>query len=100
MFTLSSRARALEERIRQLQRQLLDETLANQLLQKKWNELVRRINEKGGEQFLREGRIVGPSKNQFSPDDLRRLLQLCHPDKHNGSALAVEMTAKINKARS
>lgn len=36
---------------------------------------------------------------QFSEDDLRRLLQLCHPDKHNGKQMAIDMTIKIQKLR-
>lgn len=58
-----------------------------------WNALVKRINEKGGEQFLTEGVISPPA--QFSQDDLRRLIQLCHPDKHANSTLSVEMTQKL-----
>ncbi len=33
--------------------------------------------------------------SQLSEEDVHRLLQLCHPDKHNGSSLAVEMTQKL-----
>lgn len=59
-------------------------------LKVKWNNLVERINEKGGESFL-DG-----DSTQFSQDDIRRLLQLCHPDKHNSSTLSLDMTQKLN----
>lgn len=67
----------------------------------KWNDVVRQINEKGGEAFLKHGKIhdVPNTQNQFSDDDLRSLLQLVHPDKHCGKQSAVQMTQKINKLR-
>lgn len=36
---------------------------------------------------------------QFDDADLRRLLQLCHPDKHGNSDLSLAMTTKLNQAR-
>lgn len=46
--------------------------------------------------ILEESKVKEP---QFSEDDLRRLLQLCHPDKHNGKQMAINMTVKIQKLR-
>lgn len=57
-------------------------------LQRKWNNLVDRINAKGGEDFLQ-------SSPPFTPEDLQKLIQLCHPDKHGGKPLATEMTQKL-----
>jgi hypothetical protein len=57
---------------------------------KKWNELVEKINARGGEDFL-EGKV----QSQFSADELTRLIQLCHPDKHDGKSMAVELTQKL-----
>ena len=59
-----------------------------------WNALVKRINAKGGEQFLE-----GSSNNQFTEDDIKKLLQLCHPDKHDGKQIAVDMTQKLLQLR-
>jgi hypothetical protein len=45
------------------------------------NELVNRIN-----------------SGEFSPlteDDARRIIRLCHPDKHNNSKASNEITAKL-----
>lgn len=70
-------------------------------LQAKWNDVIERINEKGGEAFLNHGELYGfakPSK-QFTDDELRSLLQLVHPDKHGGKQSAVNMTQKINQLR-
>lgn len=62
-----------------------------------WDALVHRINRLGGEAFLRSGeRHVAA---QFTPDELRSLIQLCHPDKHEGKPAATEMTAKLLKMR-
>ncbi len=56
-----------------------------------WNELVRRVN--------KENYFTGKRSNQFSPDDLDRILILCHPDKHGGKQIATEITQKILEIR-
>lgn len=58
-----------------------------------FNKLVDVINKKGGKQFLDHGVIAPP--DQFTQDELRTLINLCHPDKHNGKETAVEMTQKL-----
>lgn len=63
----------------------------------KWNSLVESVNRAGGEAVLKKTK---PKPNdQFSEEDIRRLLQLCHPDKHDGKQSAVEMTQKLNRMR-
>jgi hypothetical protein len=68
-------------------------------LQVKWNDLVERVNEKGGEDFLKHGIMPEDAPPQFSQDEIKRLLMLCHPDKHDGKAMAVEMTQKLLRLR-
>lgn len=34
-------------------------------------------------------------KSQFSKDEIKALVSLCHPDKHNGKESAKNMTAKL-----
>lgn len=53
-----------------------------------WNTLVNRINAKGGEAFLN-------SEQQFTQDELKTLIQLCHPDKHDGKESAVRITQRL-----
>jgi hypothetical protein len=60
---------------------------------RQWNDLVARINALGGEQFLRGGERQVAA--QFTADELRSLIQLCHPDKHAGKPIATEMTTKL-----
>ncbi len=55
-----------------------------------WNALVRRINDLGGEQFLK-----APKPAQFTKEEIQKLILLCHPDKHDGKPMANEMTAKL-----
>jgi len=59
-----------------------------------WNELVGQINAKGGRDFL-----DGSGFPRLSKDDITRLLQLCHPDKHGGKPQAVDMTQKLLRLR-
>lgn len=68
-----------------------------------WNKLVRIINEKGGQRFLETAilpeHISGHRHlpaTAFEKKDIRRLKQLCHPDKHNNSTLSQEVTAWLN----
>ena len=37
---------------------------------------------------------------EFTPEELKKLITLCHPDKHDGSKIAEEMTAKLLEMRS
>lgn len=62
-------------------------------LQDKWNALIKRINAKGGEQFLEHG-VIKPSA-QFTEEELSKLIRLCHPDKHNNSLTSNEMTVRL-----
>lgn len=66
---------------------------ANDRLLAQWNTVVRQINAKGGDRFLEHGTLAAPSP--FSQEDIRRLIHLCHPDKHDGKPMAVEMTQKL-----
>lgn len=67
---------------------------------KKWNNLIERINSLGGEEFLTHAKIGNRSTNsQFTDAELRSLLQLVHPDKHDGKQSAVTLTQKINQLR-
>lgn len=87
MIVLSSTHRQLELRHWELEARY-------GLLLAKWNALVTRINKKGGEEFL-----DGEGAPRLSQDDIKRLLMLCHPDKHDGKSAAVEMTQKLLKLR-
>lgn len=71
-------------------------------LRGKWDGLIEELNAKGGREFIDKARI--PSKQQvlsapFGDDDLRKLLSLCHPDKHGGKKIAEEMTVKLLRMR-
>lgn len=59
-----------------------------------WNSLIAEINKKGGRDFLDSN-----LKSQFSKEDIDKLILLCHPDKHNGKRLAVDLTSKLLKLR-
>lgn len=62
-----------------------------------WNQLIEIINAKGGEDFLKHGSIGG--NNPFTPEDVKKLVMLCHPDKHDGKPMAVELTQKLLKLK-
>lgn len=79
-----------------LQRQHLHLRMQYQDLLSRWNTLVGQINAKGGAAFLNGDRA---GARLFSEEDIKRLLILCHPDKHGGKRLAHEMTQRLLKLR-
>lgn len=79
---------------RQLRAQHEGLYLAYQALLSKWNRLAERINKLGGEDFL-----SGEREKPFCDEDIRKLLQLCHPDVHGGKPLAQEMTVRLLEMR-
>lgn len=86
MFVLESTYKKLLARYRELDR-------FNDRLLEQWNQVVKQINAKGGDRFLEQGSLA--PANPFSQEDIRRLISLCHPDKHDGKKIAVEMTQKL-----
>lgn len=58
----------------------------------KWNELVDRINDKGGEAFLQRAILL-------DEDTVSAMIRLCHPDKHNNSETANRITKLLLEMR-
>ena len=58
----------------------------------KWDLLVTRINEMGGQKFLDGEALLDQS-------EIKKLITLCHPDKHNGKDVATEMTQRLLELR-
>ena len=79
MFVLASKYKRLQR---------MAEDLAD-----RWSNIVDLINSKGGQNFL-DNAVLNP-KPQFSQEEIRKLISLCHPDKHDGRQIAVEMTQKL-----
>lgn len=77
-----------------LERKYEDMSDKYQRLLGKWNRLVTHINRKGGQEFLQS-----TAKVQFTSDEIKKLISLCHPDRHQGSKIAGEMTVKLLKMR-
>lgn len=48
-------------------------------------------------QNIRQGKAAA---DPFTPEDFKRLLMLCHPDKHGGKTMAQEMTSKLLSMKS
>lgn len=96
MFVRRSTHDAMRERAVRAEAELFQLQLRFSALTKQWNDLVARINEKGGERFLKYATVqpkVQPA--QFTEDEITKLIQLCHPDKHGGKPMATEMTQKL-----
>lgn len=105
MFVLQSKYDALETDYKKVlknleahQRKLIEVSSKLDRLSNSWGKLVDEINSKGGQSFLDEA--VMPNEIQgLSPDMIKKMLQLCHPDKHQGKQLAVEVTQVLIKLK-
>jgi predicted RNA polymerase sigma factor len=65
----------------------------HQSLVVRWNSLVDKVNAQGGLATMAVGHP------QFTQEEIRRLIMLCHPDKHDGKQSAVEITQKLLRLR-
>lgn len=98
MFFNRNSDRSYEARINILEYSYRDVVNRYNNLAKRWTELVERINAKGGEDFLDYAVLKG-GPTQFTADELKKLILLCHPDKHDGKPMATEMTQKLLKMK-
>lgn len=74
----------------------IDILLQFKSLTNKWNSLIDKINRKGGQEFLDEACL---GKRDFTKEEIKTLISLCHPDKHCGSKKAEEITKKLLSMR-
>lgn len=93
MFGARYRREAAAERSRRMRAEY-----EYQLLRMKWNALVNRINAHGGEELFRKAtqKQVGC---QLTQGEIRSLIALCHPDKHNNSLASHKMTQRLLELR-
>lgn len=67
---------------------------AYQHVVKKYNGIVEFINSRGGESFL-----FSDQEKKLDDNQLKKILMLCHPDKHDGSKLSNEVTRLLISMR-
>lgn len=65
-----------------------------------YNRLVRWIKKRGGVDVIDQAiAIARQPASTFTNDEIKTLIRLCHPDKHNGSVAANSITTKLLKMR-
>ena len=75
--------------------------LEHESLRAQWNAMVIRINQLGGSYLLRTGKVLHGASvpvqdaTPFTADELRKLVKVCHPDKHGGDATMESITKKL-----
>lgn len=73
------------------------------MLKRKYNNLVDKANQVFHQidywQKLYQKASSNSGPKQFTQDELRTLIQLCHPDKHQGKESAVAITQKLLRLR-
>jgi hypothetical protein len=99
MFVTKSRFDKMKERAQFAEAEYIRVARKYNNLNDQWNALVARINSLGGDYFLLHAKIPADQTPQFTADDLQRLIQLCHPDRHDGKPLATQMTQKLLKVK-
>jgi hypothetical protein len=98
MFVRKSKYEEVKEELDTEKTAKLRLTIEYHRLIDKYNDLVRWINRCGGIKGIEQG-IASSSSNQFTTDEIKTLIRLCHPDKHNGSDSANRITTKLLKMR-
>lgn len=68
-------------------------------LKSQWNDLVTRINAKGGEAFLARGVSPDRGAGSLTQDEITQMLKLCHPDRHGNSEAANKITRRLLELR-
>lgn len=59
----------------------------------KYNAIVNQVNRKGGQSFLDN------ESSEFSPEEIKDLISLCHPDRHGDNPKAMRITQKLLNLR-
>lgn len=84
----------LEKKYRELQREYSKLDAQNNANIADWNRLVKKINRYGGSDALIAA-ATGNAELQLAKKDIKKIVSLCHPDKHGGSKIAEEITRKL-----
>lgn len=74
-------------------------SITHEKLMREYNNLVKTINEKGGQKFLDNATVGSASINGIDADDIKKIILLCHPDKHDGKKIAIDITKKLLSIR-
>lgn len=91
MFVLKSKYKSIEKTLAVSEDKLSEMRYAFNCLVDEYNRLVRKYNQNIDEQKkLRSGYRIN-----IDESDLKKILILCHPDKHGGKAMAHEVTQKL-----
>lgn len=72
----------------------------NEVLRVRRDHLVSDLDDAHIDIYILQEKLASASSSKlFTAEQLRALIQLCHPDKHGGKASAVEMTKILNSMR-
>jgi len=69
-----------------------------------WNRLVKELKQMGGMDAIRRRHLSSQVNSKsapqpFTPEEIRILIQMSHPDKHSGKKIYSEITQKLVKMR-
>lgn len=98
MFVLRGKYNALVTEHALLQLRHATQLAKYKTLLSRWNDLVRLINQLGGMEYLERGKTVVTNQT-FSQKEIETLIRLCHPDKHNNSTSATDITQRLLSIR-
>lgn len=97
--TASWRASALLGDLKKAEGRLADWRDRHQRLEWKHHSLVRQYNQMVKEHNELVDEFAFGGGNPFTPEELKVLIGLCHPDKHGGKESANKMTQKLLSMR-
>jgi len=99
MFVSKAKYNNIRAELIKVRYEVIELRLDKSSVYNKYNALIDRINLLGGKEFLEKAKIVDTESIGFTDKELKDLLMLCHPDKHNNASLAQAVTQKINALR-
>lgn len=98
MFVTQAKYNKLQEKVKQLEASLEEANYYQRMYFRRWGAALEQSEFWHYQYSKLEGK-ADTNPEQLSQEDIRRLLQLCHPDKHQGKQMAVDMTQKLIKMK-
>jgi predicted XRE-type DNA-binding protein len=99
MFVLASKYARLQKNLDDARDRFIQLNARHVALIKHFEDLTKAFDRLRSQSTIMSHALDHMAKPQFTQAELRTLIQLCHPDKHNGKQSAVAITQKLLQLR-
>jgi hypothetical protein len=98
MFVRKAKYEAALKKIEEFERDKAWQVNKFNRLVREFNSLAMWIKVRGGTAVI-DQQMAKACNVTFTPDEIKSMIRLCHPDKHNGSTVANVITTKLLQMR-